>query len=105
MCAVANDGGVAGGGAEARGDAAHVPRVQGGAAHHRRRVDGDGEHARAAARQERLAGEPPRLQPAPLAALARRPAPRHARAARYTTHRIALHKSHYRRSNHIPLLL
>lgn len=79
---VPNDGGVPGGGAEARGDAAHVPRVQGGAAHNRRRVDGDCEHARAAARQERLAGEPARLQPAPLAALARGTAPRHACAAR-----------------------
>lgn len=83
MLLVPNDGGVARGGAEARGDAAHVPRVQGGAAHHRRRVHGDGEHARAAARQERLAREPPGLQPAPVAALARRPAPRRAPPARY----------------------
>lgn len=30
-----NDGGSAGGGAEARGDVADVPRVQGGAADHR----------------------------------------------------------------------
>ncbi len=32
------DGGVSGGGAEARGDAAHVPRHEGGARHHRRSV-------------------------------------------------------------------
>lgn len=85
---VANDGGIPRGSPETRGDAPHVSRVQGGVAHNRRRFHGDRQHARAAAGQERLAGESARFQPAPVAALPRRAPASQSNSAKYVYNRV-----------------